>query len=516
MQIPEQIRKEARKKLARENLLSYTTYCNPKYRPHWYHKVVADTLDQWIRHEIRNLIIVMPPRHGKTELASRNLPAYILGRAPTKLIIAAAATQDLAEANSRDVKRIMQSEGHIELFGNQFYDKNGKSALVKDTEKVWQLREGGTYNAVGTGNNIAGRGADYAIIDDYVNNRAQAESPTERDKQWQWFLDDIMTRRHYPASTLVMATRWHFDDIIGRIEEGGHDEPWTVLHLPKMLEGTPGPFDHRTRDGEMLLSPFSLAPWEYFEGMTPPEIDPLLGREPALVTYEQIQDRERNAFKARREKNSYGVDALEQGRPVPREGGLFKVDTIKRYSGTPESAVEQADYLVISVDAAFKDTKTSDNCCILVVARRGNLLFLVDEDTGRMDYPKLKKRLKAMHDRYPHATVVVEDKANGSALISEMRAEIPRLLAFDPTPFGNKASRAQSAADRYDGGSILHPAPAVAPWIEEFELELTGFPFRKHDDRVDALSQAVLFIDKRRGGKERLTKAVDSLSSLFI
>ena len=653
------IQHEARKQLAKSNLLSYTTFCNPKYTPHWYHQVIAETLDKWVRHEIRNLIIVMPPRHGKaltldtpiptpdrgfvpmgdlvagdkvfgrdgkpcnvvarsevwkdrvvyrvdgtsivadechewevetcrkrksrairetrtladsgkawrvrkapnfviegltptpldyfslrftklderadtvcievdgpdhlflagyeciptrnTELASRNLPAYILGRAPTKLIIAAAATQELAEANSRDVKRIMQSPQHVELFGDMLSDKK----LVKDTEKVWQLAEGGTYNATGTGNNIAGRGADYIIVDDYINNREAAESPTQRDKAWSWFLDDILTRRHYPGSTLVMATRWHFDDIIGRIEQGENNEDWVILHLPKMLEGKPGPFDKRTREGEMLLSPFTIAPWEHLKGTPPPPYDPFLQREAQEVSYQELQKRERDAFLGRRSKNSYGVDALEQGNPVPKEGGLFKASWIKRYTAAPHVIAEAADYLLISIDAAMKDTKTSDNCSIVVLARVGPLIFVLEEDTDKMDYPLLKQRAKIMAAKYPSATIVIEDKANGIALVAELRKLLPRVIPFDPGPYGNKVSRAQMAADRYEGGSLLHPLEMHAPWISNFEAELTGFPFRKRDDRVDAVSQAVLFMDNKKGASERLNTAMAGIQSLL-
>jgi predicted phage terminase large subunit-like protein len=494
------------------NLLSYTTFCNPKYIPHWYHQVVAETLDKWIRHEIRNLIIVMPPRHGKTELASRNLPAYILGRAPTKLIIAAAATAELAEANSRDVKKIMRSPQHIELFGDTTADSKEK---VKDTEKVWQLAQGGTYNACGVGNNIAGRGADYIIVDDYINNRESAESATQRDKMWSWFLDDILTRRHYPGSTLVMATRWHFDDIIGRIEQGENNEEWTILHLPKMLEGKPGPFDLRKNEGDMLLSPFSIAPWEYLKGQTPPAYDDFLQKESVQVTHAELQRREKEAFEGRRSKNAYGVDALEQGNPVPKEGGLFKASWIKRYTAAPHTIAESADYLLISIDAAMKDTKTSDNCSIVVFARIGPMILLLEEDTDKMDYPLLKQRVRIMAKKYPSATIVIEDKANGIALVAELKKELPRVIPFDPGPYGNKASRAQIAADRYESGSLLHPLEMHAPWIDNFEAELTGFPFRKRDDRVDAVSQAVLFMDKKKGATARLDTAQASIESLL-
>jgi len=435
-----------------------------------------------------------------------------MGRDPSKLVIAAAATAELAEANSRDVKRIMQSAPHQELFGNLWDDKDN---IIKDTDKVFQFRQGGTYNAAGTGNNIAGRGADYIIVDDYVNNRKQAESDTQRDDHWQWFLDDILTRRHYPASTLVMATRWHFDDIIGRLQNGAHDEPWTVVHFPKMLDGDPGPFDLRTQHGEMLLSPFALAPWEYLAGQTPPKRDDFLQKDPILVTLAEVQKREYDAFNARMIKNPYGISALEQGDPTPKGGGLFQKEWINRYTSTPEAQASVCEYKLISVDASFKDTKNSDNCAIVVFGRRGNLLFILDEDVGKMDYPALKARLTVMATKYPSATIVIEDKANGSALIAELKKELPRVIAFDPTPYGNKASRAQVAADRYQGGSILHPEPGQAAFIEEFELELGRFPYSKRDDRIDALSQAVLFMDKRRSATARLNNVTSTMQSLF-
>lgn len=490
-------------------------WCNPKYRAYWYHKTVADTLDRWIRHEIRNLIIVMPPRHGKTELASRNLPAYILGRDPSKLIIAAAATAELAEANSRDVKRIMRSAEHTELFGNLFdSDTKDEVSVVKDTDKVFSFVQGGVYNAVGTGNNIAGRGADYIIVDDYVNNREQAESDTQRDKQWQWFLDDILTRRHYPASTLVMATRWHFDDIIGRLERGDHDEEWTVLHFPKMLEDAPAAYDIR-RPGEMLLSPFSLAPWEHFAGTPAPPFDDFLQQKAVEVTYEQIQTREREAFLKRRTKNTYGVSALEQGFPVPKGGGTFEQQWITRYSSTPAQMAARVEYTLISIDASFKDTAASDNCAIVVVGRLGTNLVILDEDVGKMNFSTLKSRTLSMSERYPGATVLIEDKANGPALINELRGKIPRLRAFDPTPYGNKKTRAHSAADRYASGTILHPEPSQASFIADFEDELLKFPYSKRDDRVDAVSQAVLFIDSKRGGMQRLNSVTAGMINVF-
>jgi len=404
--------------------------------------------------------------------------------------------------NSADVKRIMLSERHAEVFeAPQF---------TKTTDKSWKLEQGGVYNAVGVGGNIAGRGANYIVVDDYILNRRSAESEAERNHQWSWFQDDILTRRHYPCSVLVMATRWHYDDIIGRIESTGTGEEWTILHLPKMLDAEPGPFDQRTQPGEMLLSPFTMLPWEYLEGSAHPDIDPFLKREPVPVTYEELQRRERVAFEARLKKNPYGVSALEQGRPTPKDGGLIQSTWFKRFGATPNEVAESADKVIISVDAAMKDNSANDRCAISVLAKKGPLIYLLEVDADLMRWSVLKERVRSMAARYPTATILIEDKANGTALIDELRGELPRVLAFEPSKYGNKTVRAQFAADRYESGSILHPA-APFPWVEEAEAELSLFPHYRYDDILDSISQGVIHLDSRKSGKQLL----DRVSNVF-
>lgn len=426
-----------------------------------------------------------------------------MGRKPDAKIIAAANAQMLADKNSRDVRKLLADPNHEATFGPVEY--------IKSTDQEWELVQGGTYRAVGVGGAIAGHGADYMILDDYVLNRQSIESPTEREKQWQWFLDDILTRRHYPASTLVMATRWHPDDIIGRIlnAEYGTGEDWHVLHLPKAFEQFPrrdAPWIHyldldpRTQEGECLLSPFTMAPWEYLPGSTVPTIDPFTKQEPVEVDYAELQARERAAYEKRKARNPYGVSALEQGNPVPKDGGLVSPEWIKRYTANPADMAEEVERLVISIDAAFKGNATSDNCSIVVVGKKGNFLFIIDEDTGKMAWHTLKARTRAMADKYPHAILLIEDKANGTALIEELKATVPRLNAFEPSKYGSKEARAQFAADRYQSSSVLHPLPSMAPWITTLEDELCSFPLASHDDRVDAISQAVIFLDRKSRG----------------
>jgi predicted phage terminase large subunit-like protein len=175
---------------------------------------------------------------------------------------------------------------------------------------------------------------------------------------------------------------------------------------------------------------------------------------------------------------------------------------------------DRCDQIYISIDASFKDTKNSDNCAIVAFGKRGHQLYLIDADVGKMAYTALKPRTKIMAEKYPSATIIIEDKANGSALVAELKKELPRVIAFDPTPYGNKQVRAELAADRYQGGSILHPAMKM-DWVESLEAELCTFPYAKRDDQVDAVSQCVLFVDQKRTGLDRLNKATNSLLSIF-
>lgn len=473
---------------------------NPEFKTEWYHELLAEKLQAWAEHRITRLIITLPPRHGKTEMAARMLPAWLLGLNPRAKILASSGEQLLANQNSRDVQRIIQSENYESVFGSILGGKQ--------REDYFETASTGYYNARSVGSGISGRGADYFIIDDYFPNQEAANSPTTRGKLWDWYNSDALTRLHYPASILVMATRWHHDDLIGRLLQAPDAADYEVIHVPKIYDWRPdeAPEWDPREPGEPLISPASdRGTTEFFAGE---EIPAHLQEHAIIVDREDVKARvaaEMQKLKARAPKTA---SALYQGRPTPQEGGLFAASNFHAFAAHPQSVAEKAERVIISIDPAFKAGKHNDPTGILVAAVAHNKLFIIDDATDKMEFPDLVEHCLALYDKYPNATLLVEEKAAGASLIQALRRRLPRVIAFNPTPYGDKAQRAQYAADRYASEGILHPENRFAPWLALFEEELKQFPHGTHDDRVDALSQMVIFLDQKQGGRHGLNRTL--------
>lgn len=247
---------EAWRRRARRELLAFTKWIMPSYRVHWHHALLTTKLDALRRGEIRQLIICMPPRHGKSELVSRQLPALVLGENPDARIIMAAHTAALAEANSRDVQRILASTAYQELFPAVRLPKPGARAQgrYKRTDEHWELvGRKGYLRAVGVGGAITGFGFDLGIIDDPIKSAEEASSAACRERIWEWFLRDFWTRRSPGAAVVIIMTRWHLEDLVGRILGLPHQElgAWDLVQLPALAPENPVPYDPRN-PGEAL------------------------------------------------------------------------------------------------------------------------------------------------------------------------------------------------------------------------------------------------------------------------
>lgn len=227
-------------------------------------------------------MINMPPRHGKSELASRRFPAWYLGQQPGKSIIAASYNSDLATDFGRQVRNILDSQEHAALFGAQLADDNRAA-------NRWSTTAGGHYVAAGVGTAITGRGADILLIDDPLKDREEADSELQRGKVWDWYTSTAYTRLAPGGRIIVIQTRWHEDDLSGRLlteQERGGDK-WDVLQLAAI-----------NQHGEPL--------W--------PEFYPL----PVLERY-------RSVLPAR------DWSALYQQTPTPDEGDYFKREWFRYY-----------------------------------------------------------------------------------------------------------------------------------------------------------------------------------------
>ncbi len=234
-----------RRRRARSGLRDFTCYTKPDYEPSWHHDRLCTLLDRFVAGDLDRLIINMPPQYGKSELTSRRLPAYLLGRNPDLRVIACSHTAGLASAMNRDVQKILDDDAYRCLFPNtRLSGKNVRTVAgplpLRNSEMFELVGARGYYKSAGVGGAIAGRGFDVGIIDDPVRNREEADSPTVRESVWKWYTGDFYTRRGKNARILLTMTRWNEDDLAGRLLRLQEDDPkadrWTVLRLPAICE----------------------------------------------------------------------------------------------------------------------------------------------------------------------------------------------------------------------------------------------------------------------------------------
>lgn len=216
-----------RRRRGREGLIAFTEYTFPGYRPAPHHHLIAEALERVERGECKRLMICMPPRHGKSELASRRFPSYFIGRNPAKQIIAASYNSDLAGDFGREVRNIVAESEFNALFQVQ---------LASDSKAAnrWHTSGGGMYVAAGVGTAITGRGAHILLIDDPFKDREEADSERRRQRVWDWYTSTAYTRLMPGGAIVLINTRWHEDDLSGRLlaqQEHGGDQ-WEVLSLP--------------------------------------------------------------------------------------------------------------------------------------------------------------------------------------------------------------------------------------------------------------------------------------------
>lgn len=422
-------------------------------------ELIDEALVTAFRETDGRLIVTMPPQEGKSTRVAKDFPVWALSENPDLRVVTASYGQSLANRNGRAIRNTIFS--HPEL-GISVAGDNG-------SVHEWSLagHEGGVVS-VGIGAGITGRPADLLIIDDPVKDRKEADSPTYRQSVWDWWTDSASTRLAPGASVVVILTRWHEDDLAGRLLDAEDGHTWTVLNIPAQAD-----YDPEKGETDIL----GRAPGEFMDS----------ARRRSTKQWEAIKVR----------SGSRTWNALYQGRPSPAEGGVFQREWwrfydhplwIERENGT--RLVTSFDDLMISWDMAFKDTASSDFVAAGVWMRRGADAFLLDRVNERMDFVATLRRFRQLAARWPQATCkLVEDKANGSAVIASLRKEVPGVIPEEP--HGGKLARASAVSPLVEAGNVYLPAPALAPWVGDYVDQLAAFPTGAHDDEVDQTSQAL-------------------------
>lgn len=457
----ELLRKELAREKARRSIAEFCLFTDKLYQMNWHHRLLCEYLDAFTKKKIRRLMVFMPPRHGKSELVSRKLPAFIFGQNPDASIISTSYSADLAQRMNRDVQRIIDSITYEELFPEtRLYGKNIRTVTghaLRNSDIFEIVGHRGSYRGAGVGGGITGMGGDYIIIDDPIKNREEANSTTYREKLWEWYTSTLYTRQEREGSILITLTRWHEDDLAGRLLELARKDPsadqWEILLLPAIAEKNRHPRDPR-REGEALWT----------------------GKYPL-----------NELMKIKATVGIYDWSAMYQQRPQPAGGTIFKREWMnKTYRELPAGAT-----IIQSWDLPFKNSESSAKCAGIVMARKGSELFFVDMVNDKMDFITSVTAIKNLTAKHPKARAkVVEDKANGPAIIDYLGKTIPGMIPFNPK--GSKEDRALSVAPYFEAGNVLFPE--FAPWKADLIDDLLRFPGTTYKDTVDATVQAILYL----------------------
>jgi predicted phage terminase large subunit-like protein len=414
------------------------------------------------------LIVSIGPQEGKSSRVTKIGSLWALTRDPERRIGIASYAQPLAEGFGRDIRNWIASnngdEGTLDI-GLRIAPDYGSA-------KRWQLdgHRGGIV-CVGIGSGFTGRAAEALVIDDPFADMEQASSAYHRERVWSWWTSVATPRLAPGAPVILIMTRWHEDDLAGRLVKAEDGHRWRVINIPAFA-------DHKPEEGQS--DPLGREPGQWLESAR--------GRTPA--EWEQI----------RISVGTRVFTALYQGRPSPDQGNVWLRQWWRRYqvplwSQHPDAPgaylVHDVDELVMSWDMAFKDTKSSDWVVGQVWARRGANVYLLDQVRKRLSFTDTLTAFAAMVARWPQATrKLVEDKANGTAVLSTLRSKIPGMVAVNPTD--SKYGRATAVAPFIEAGNAFLPEAGIALFDpEELITEAAGFPNAAHDDQVDATSQAL-------------------------
>lgn len=426
------------------------------------------------------LMWTMPPQEGKSVRVSRFFAHWLLIQNPHRRI----AIVSYADALARRWGRAIRNDiiGHSEL-GLRISADTGAA-------NEWQLDgyDGGVITA-GIEAGLTGRPVDVLIIDDPLKGQKEADSETYRELCKDFWRTTASTRLGENSIVVIVMTRWHEDDLVGwlRTEQPAR---WRLINVPAQAEHDP---DRGTecKCGGMVCAG-----------------DDVLGREPGEYMV-SARGRTVEGWTIRKiDAGSRGWNALYQGRPSPQEGAVLKREWWKFYS-TPRAMPKAdgsmyaigADQVLISLDAAFKDTDQSDYVVFGVWARRGAETWLLDIKRDRMDFPATIATFKQLCAKWPQASMkLVEDKANGPAVIATLAKEVPGMVPY--SPIDSKLARAYSVSPFIEAGNVWLPDPVAldAPWVSDFVEECAGFPNATHDDQVDMTTQALIRLYLLGGG----------------
>lgn len=450
----------------RRSLASFCELVDPTWHPEWFHEEIASKLERALADALAGkkarVILAMPPRHGKSRLASVLFPAWALGRHPGVEFILSTYGAELSEKLGRDTRDVVASDRYRAIF---------PGALLREDQKAkakWMTAQGGSYTGVGVGGAVTGTGADVIVVDDPHKSREEAESETVRETVWDYYRSTLYTRLEGAGAVVVIMQRWHTDDLVGRLLEederrraaGEEPEGWEVINFPAIAEEA----DARRQEGEPLWP--SKFPVGVLENI-------------------------------RRTVGVYNWAGQYQQTPISSETQEFKPHLFRTFEEDDLRGRYVRHYTF--VDPAISQKKDADRTVVLTVAKEvnGPNVYRLREDAGRFTPAQAVDLIFAHQAEFPKTDVHIEAVAYQQALryavVEEQRRRQTYFPVHELKPRGDKVQRIRGLLPLYQAGVIFH-----RPGDAEYERELLSFPMGKHDDRADCMSFMLLAAENTR------------------
>lgn len=453
-----------------------------------------------------NLLITMPPRHAKSTFGTVLFPSYFMARDPNRYVMSCSYNSQLATDFGRQIRSVVESNSIPQAFPDFSLSKDSRAA------DVWRTEVGGAYFAVGIGGTTSGRPANLLLVDDPIKAREDAESMTQRNKTWNYYTSALATRlqpttTNEPAKQIIILTRWHPDDLAGRLQqtEDWAEGRWHHINFPAITQTPTKKISRRLLppDHPQYLEPGELrkiGPAKRTVQLTEeaplwPERFPL----PELKRRERLNPRE--------------FASLYQQQPYVEGGNLIKTNWWQKYPA--DLSPQNFQTLIIAADTAFKKTETSDfSVAVTAGLDRNGDIYIVDVLRAKYDFPELKQRLIRLNNHWRGRglrAMYIEDKASGQSLIQELKREsglavIPYKVVHD------KVARVNAILPLIEGGRVF--LPEQSDWLDDFIDECVTFPGGNHDDQVDAVTMAIDVLSRTSVSPDAWALSADPTQSL--
>lgn len=458
-----------------------------RYDTQYFHRVLAAALEEVEAGRLLRLIVTFPPRHGKSELTTVRFPAWCMGRDPYRHMIIATYNQPFAETWGRKVRSVMRTDGYAQIFPEVTFAKGSAASDRLITE------EGGEMAFVGRGGSTTGRGADILVIDDLFKDKQEAKSVSTREECWDWFNAVASTRLMSDLGAIIIVmTRWHEDDLVGRLTNPSTDNPyyseqaakqWKIFNVPAICEEA---------DIIHAGSPEALAHPDLIN-------KDLMGR----AVGEALWPKKFSAsyLEMRRLQDPVIFSALYQQHPTPEDGDFFTSDMVKTYKPGEEP---QRLRIYAASDHAVKTKQEHDLTCLLIVGvdERDNI-WLLDCWWKRAKTDVVVEAMLALMAKWRPLTWWAEDGhisgSIGPFLNKRMREEKIYININESSAAGDKSQKAQPIQGRLSMGMVRFPRAAW--WFQGARDEMMKFPNGTHDDFVDALAHIGKGLERMAKGR---------------